>query len=219
MSSSSSSWLLMWTQHVLLAREYMHEALTRREGGDSAPALVVAERARTLARSMGTSAGGGIVGRALESALRQLTDEFLGFVAATAQPPPRDAASRSADVRLVAYTRAGTALAEALAYAAQHRRVRARPGARVDAAVAADVDGRVVAPFVAALAASAIKYHAREYADSYTLYDQALTHVVEVLGPFTAELVPLVSDTQRAIVALLRSLPSARDESEETSDE
>jgi hypothetical protein len=180
----------------------VHEALTRRDGIDAAPAALVAEHAREHARELGARFGGGYVGETLEHALATMVDEYVGFVAATARP--RTEPGRSANDRLVAYERAGAAVAAALAEGARRRHF-------TDAfASALVVFERVVRPLVALTLVATTEYALGHYGDSLQAHAATLAHVADVLGPYCEAIVAPASETKLGVVQLLRTMAESR---------
>jgi len=193
------SWTHLWVQHTALAREFAHEALTRRDGADAEAAVVVAKRLREHAVELGSRFGGGYVGEQLEAALVALTNEYIGFVAATARP--RTEPGRTANDRLVAFERTATAVADALAESARRRHF------DMTAYSSENVAATVMRPFVATTLHATTEYALRHYGASLAAHEQTLEHVVGVVGPFFESLVAPASVTKLGVVQLLRSMP------------
>jgi len=189
-----TSWTHLWVQHVALAREFAHEALTRRAGADAEAAAVVAERLREHAVELGARFGGGYIGEQLEEALVNLANEYIGFVAATAHP--RTEPGRTANDRLIAYERTATAVAEALAESARRRHFDTSAKAIEDA---------VMRPLVASTLHATSEYAMRHYPESLAAHEETLEHVVGIVGPFFESLVAPASVTKLGVVQLLRT--------------
>ena len=191
--SDSPSWTELWAEHVLLAREYMHEVLTRRGGSRADSALVIANRARAAARALAECYGGGSVGEHLEAATSAMTEELIGLIAALAGTS--NDSMRTSESRVAGYRAAARSVSDALAEAARRRGDTETPEA---------MHTRLLEPLVAALLLATVEYDARHYLASYDAISTALSHAITVLAPFMETLIVPASLTKVGALHLLR---------------
>jgi len=183
-------------QHTALARDFVHEALTRRDGADAPPSLAVRNRLRSCATDVGERFGGSHLGEQLETAILGMTDEFMGLVATTACPT---SSGRSANDRLLSFQRAASAVADALAEGARRRHFEA-PYSDASA-----VHSTVTTPYVALVLEMTTEYALKHYEESLDAYMRLLAHVTDALGPFFDMLVTPASSTKLGVLKLLRA--------------
>jgi len=188
------SWTLVWTRHVTLARELVHEVLTRRDAERSDAARAVIERFEANARDVSARFCRGNV---LESEVTTFALEYIGFVAATAAPSAHTQRGKTALDRMSAYERSGKAIALALATFLH----RTNPAAYVDD----EVYTLVVCPLVALTLEGVTAYKLANYSASLVAFESALVHVAESLGPFFEALVEPASSSQVEMVRALRN--------------